>query len=374
MKLIILQEKLKKGLDIVERIVTKLSTLPILNNILLTTEKNFLNLTTTDLEVGIKWWALAKIEKEGKIIIPAHILSNFIGLLPQKPILLEERKNNLLISCEKFQTEIKGFSPEEFPIIPKINEENPLILPSQLFCQSLAQVADIPIPSTTRPEISGVKLTFQKDLISMAATDSFRLGEKKLFLEKPLTQEFSFILPQKTTKEIINIFSEKGKEIRFYFSPNQVMFETLMTETSHPEIQFSSRLIEGEYPNYQEIIPKKYETQIHLEKDKFFNQIKIASLFSGKTNEVKIKVDPKKNEVEILSQNPEIGQYQSSLSATVKGEEVEISFNYRFLIDGLSNIKSSEVIFELNGQDGPGILKPVGDQNYIYVMMPIKAS
>jgi len=375
MKVEILQEKLKEGLGIVERVASKSLTLPILNNILVNAEKNFLNLAATDLEIGIKWWALAKIEKTGKITVPARVFSNFISFLPNKKVDLETIDTSLKISTENYTTQIKSFSADDFPIIPTLTEGEFISLENISFCQSLNQVVDIAIPSTARPEISGVYFLFQKDLIVMATTDSFRLGEKKIFIENPLdTKGYSFILPQKTAREIINIFGEKKGNLKIYFSPNQVMFEFLMAETPHPQLQLISRLIEGEYPNYQEIIPKKFETQLILPRNEFLNQIKLASLFSGKINEVKFKIDSKNQKVEIFSQNPELGEYQSNLGGKIKGQPLEISFNHRFLIDGLLNIKSSEVILELNGEGGPGVLKPVGDPSYIYVVMPIKAS
>ncbi len=376
MKLLILQEKLKKGLNIVERISSKSLTLPILNNILISAEKNFFNLSATDLEIGINWWVLAKTEKEGKVTIPSRLFFSFINLLPNKKINLEARDNTLFIECENYKTQIKGLSADEFPIIPKIGKEEFLSIKSSLLCQSLNQITDIALPSTTRPEISGVYFSFQKDLITITATDSFRLGEKKMFLKSnsSLKKEYSLILPQKTAKEIINVFGEKEGELKMYFSPNQVMFEYLMPETPHPQVQLISRLIEGEYPNYQEIIPKKHTTQLRLDRNEFLNQIKTASLFSGKINEVKIRVKPKEEKIEIFSQNPEIGEYQSSVPGKIKGEPVKISFNHRFLLDGLLNIKSSEVLFEFSGDSGPGVLKPVGDETYIYVVMPIKTT
>jgi DNA polymerase-3 subunit beta len=375
MKVTLLKEKLNEGLKVVERIIGKSLTLPILNNILISTEKNFLNLKATDLEIGINWWSFAKIEEEGKIVVPTRLLSDFINLLPEKQIELEKKDLILKISCDNYQTQIKGFLPEDFPIIPKIQETDTVLVDINSFCQGLEQVVGLATSSTTRPEISGVYFLFQKDLIIMAATDSFRLGEKKIFSETPLTQkEYSFILPQKTARELINIFGEKNGQLKIYFSPNQIMFEILMPETPHPQIQLVSRLIEGEFPNYQEIIPKKYETQIITSKNEFLNQIKLASLFSGKINEVKFTVNPKNQTIEIFSQNPETGEYKSSLPGKIKGQEITISFNWRFIIDGLLNIKSPEVIFELNGEDGPGVLKPEGDQSYIYIVMPIKAS
>lgn len=376
MKLTILQEKLKEGLNIIERVSSKSLTLPILNNVLLSTQKNFLNLAATDLEIGIKWWGLIKAEKEGSITVPSSLFSSFINLLPKKKILLEEKNNIIFIECENYKTQIKGISAEEFPLIPKITEGDFTFINNISFCQGLSQVVDIASLSTTRPEISGAFLSFQKDLITIAATDSFRLGEKKIFLKNSSgpAQNYSLIVPQKTIKEIITILGNKKGESKIYFSPNQIMFESLMEETNHPQIQIISRLIEGEYPNYQEIIPKKSTTQIILDKDEFLNQIKTASLFSGRVSEIKIKADPKKKEIEFFSQSPDIGEYRSLILGKTKGEAVEIAFSHRFLLDGLSNIKSSEVVFELNGDAGPGVIKPVGDESYLYVVMPIKAS
>jgi len=378
MKLIILQEKLKEGVRVVERISTKSLSLPVLNNILVKAEKNFLNMATTDLEIGIKWWALAKVEKEGAITVPARVFSDFINFLPNKQIALELKDSTLTIECENYQTSLKGLNPEDFPIIPQITEGESISVDSHSFCQGLSQIADIAIPSTAKPEISGIFFIFQKDFIKMAATDSFRLGEKTFYpnLKTPntLSREYTLILPQKAAKEIINIFGEKEGELRICFSPNQILFELPMAETSHPQIQLISRLIEGEYPNYQEIIPKKYETQVIFQRNEFLNQIKSAALFSGKINEAKLKIDPKKEKVELFSQNPDLGEYHSHLAGKIKGKELEISFNHRFLADGLLNIKSSEVVFELTGPEGPGVLKPAGDPSYLYVVMPIKAS
>ena len=157
------------------------------------------------------------------------------------------------------------------------------------------------------------------------------------------------------------------------------MFEYLMAETDHPQIQVVSRLIEGEYPDYQGIIPQKHEAQVVLAKNDFLSQVKTASLFSGKNNEVTVKINPKKEGIEILSQNPELGENKSFLPAKItygkeQNQEMSVNFNYRFLIDGLLNIKSPKVIFELNGEDGPAALKPAEDTTYVYVVMPIKTT
>lgn len=374
MKLIILKEKLKEGVATVERISQKILTLPILQNILFETEKNFLKLSATNLESGIIWWGLAKVEKEGRICVPTRFFSSFLSLLPLKPITLAASNLILNLECENYQTKIKGASPDEFPIIPQTKDGESISINCFKFCQALNQILNIPSPSMTRPEISGVFFSFQNDLIKLVATDSFRLAEKKLFLKNTLSKEYSLILPQPTAREVVNIFGEKEGDLKIYLSPNQIFFEYMMSEVDHPQIQFTSKLIEGEYPNYQEIIPKKYNTKLILQKEEFLNQVKTASLFSGKINEIKLKITPKNKKIEILSQNPDLGEYQSELTGKIEGKEVTASFNHRFLIDGISGIKHKEIIFELTDEEGPAVLKPADGEDYLYIIMPIKST
>jgi DNA polymerase-3 subunit beta len=379
MKLSILQENLKNGLDITSRIAGKSLTLPILNNVYLKVEKNFLQILTTDLEIGIRWWSLAKVEKEGEIVVPAQLLTNLISLLPNKIISLKVDNKILSVECDNHKMQIKGFDPQEFPIIPQVEEGEKISIDNNVFCQALSQVVDIAASNQSRPEISGIFFKLQKDCLKLVATDSFRLGEKTVPLKEGTEnlspkQEISLIFPQKTAREIINILKDKKGDTDIYFAPNHILFEAVMAETPHPQTQIVSKLIDGEYPAYQDIVPQKYETQIICQRNDLLNQIKTASLFSGKTNEIKITVNPKKNEIDFLSRDPDLGEYRASLTGKAKGENIEISFNYKFLIDGLLNIKSSEVFLELNGGEGPAVLRPVGDPNYIYLVMPIKAN
>lgn len=373
MKIEILKENLKMGFNVVEKIVGKNLSLPILDNVLINTEDSFLNLISTDLKTTIKLWILTKIIKKGKLVVPVRFVSNFISLLPDEKIIIEARGQNLHIECGNFTTQIQGYNPEEFPIIPEFKNSEYLEIDNKKFCQGLSQVVNMVSLSQTRPEISGVYFSFSKNVLKIAATDSFRLAEKTILLENPVKKEYSFILPQKPAKEIINILEDKEGVIRIYFSDNQTMFEFPMKEVKHPQIEITSRLIEGEYPNYQDIIPNKFKTQIVLKKDEFLNQIKTASLFSNKVNEVKISANPVGKEINIFAKNTDIGESKSNISAKIEGEPVEISFNYKFLIDGLLHIKSSEVIFEISKEEGPCILRPVGDLSYIYVVMPIKS-
>ncbi len=374
MRLTIPKEELKEGVGIVEKIYQKTLTLPILQNILLKTEKNILKLSSTNLESGINWKGLAKIEKEGGICIPLKFFSNLLNLLPNKPIELEVNNLILNLKCNNYITQLKGFNPDDFPIIPILNEGDLIDIDNKEFCQSLSQILDIPSSSSVNPTISGIFLSFQNNLIKMVATDSFRLAEKKLFLKTNLSKEYSLILPQTSTKEIVNIFKERDDNLKIYFSPNQILLESSTNEFSQPEIQYTSKLIEGEYPNYQEVIPKKYQTQIQIKKDEFLNQIKTASLFSGKISEVKLKINPKKEEIEVLSKNSDLGEYKGYLKGNIKGKEIDISFNYRFLISGISEIEGNDLICELTDKEKPVIFKSLNRDDYFYVVMPIKTT
>ncbi len=373
MKIEILKENLKSGLGVAEKVVGKNLALPVLNNVLINTEDSFLVLTSTDLETAIKLWVLTKIVKEGKVVVPAKFLSSFIASLPNEKITMEAKGQNLHIECKKITTQIQGFSPEEFPIIPDFKEAEYIEVDVKQFCAGLAQVIDIPVASTSRPEISGIYVSFSKNTIKMAATDSFRLAEKNIILEQPLKKEYTFILPQRPAREMLSILGDKEGVLKMYFSNSQVMTELAFKDMDHPQVQITSRLIEGEYPNYQDIIPTKFKTHIIVKREELLNQIKTASLFSGKVNEVKISVGDGLKEVGVFAKSAELGENQGAVEAAITGEPIEVSFNYKYLVDGLMNIKSSEVNFDISKEEGPCILTPVGDASYLYVVMPIKS-
>jgi len=373
MNFTILAKELKKGLSFTEKITGKNLTLPILNNLLIEALPNFLKISSTDLEVGIEWWGHCKTEKEGSIAVPAKFISQLVGVLPEEKIDIKTKGNTLLIEGKNIKTQIKGFSSEEFPIIPKFLKDIYIEMDGKNLKDGLISVVDMVSTSQVKPEISGVYFSFNKGSIKLVATDSFRLVEKTIKddFKNLFEKEINFILPQKTTRELINILpEEEDKKIRIYFSESQVMFETFLPNSTHPEINLVSRQIDGEYPSYEEIIPKISKTKIILNKDEFIKQIKMAGLFGGRTSEVLIKVGG--NNIEIKSQDDEIGESELSMSAITEGDEVKVSFNYRFILDALINIKSSEISFEMQGNDRPALIKPVGDTSYLYVVMPIR--
>lgn len=376
MKIICLQENLKKALNIVERIIGRNLTLPVLNNILFSTENNKLKISSTNLEIGINCWINGKVEEEGGITAPAKLISGLVGNLSNKKIELTTKNNSkLTLKADDFIANINGISADEFPIIPKISSQPLLKINGNLLKNSLVQVVEMASLSESRPEISGVYLNLEslsdkinKGQIKLVATDSFRLAEKNISIDEQsakLSGKSSLIIPQKTAQELARILSETNSDVQLILSDNQIMFDL-------GEVQIISRLIEGQYPDYQQIIPKSFQTQVVADRNELIKNIKVASLFSGKINDVKLLIDPKKLIIGIFSKDADVGENKSQMNAKIEGKGLEIVFNYRYLLDGLNHIYSDKVMMEFNNNASSAIIKPMGDASYLYVIMPIK--
>ncbi len=380
MNFTILTKEFKKGIAITEKVTGKNMTLPILDNLMLELDSNFLKISATDLELGIEWWGLCDNKESGKITIPSKLLSQVVGSLvsSEEKISVKEKSQSLVIETEKkFKTNIKGFSADDFPIIPSFQKDYYIKIDGKKLKEALSSVVDIASISNIRPEISGIYMYFNKDSIKFVSTDSFRLAEKIInpsssSYENKFDQEQEFIIPQKAIKELISIIPEDGRDVKLYTSESQVLFEINYDNIDHPEIHLISRQIEGQYPAYQEIIPKSAKTKIIVNKDEFLKQIKTAGIFGGRANEVSLKINNGNEEIEIISQDPELGESNQFLPSQIEGNSLKVSFNWKFLIDGLQQIKSSEISFEFQGTDGPAVIKGIGEDTYLYMIMPIK--
>lgn len=368
MKFSCLQENLKKGINIIEKITGSYqgaAMLPILNNILLDAQKGQIKLSSTNLEIGINMWISGKIEKPGSITIPVKLFSNFINNLPNKIIDIEGQNNVIKIKCGNFKANIKGLNSKDFPIIPQIKEDVFEEISNEELKNGLSQTINCVAISETRPEISGVLMNFTKPDIKIVATDSFRLAEK-IIKPRKKTKEKSIILPLKTSQEIIRILGEaQQKNVKIIIGTSQILFDL-------DDIQLVSRLIEGQYPDYKQIIPQSFNTEIIINKQELQNSVKIASLFTGKINDVKITVLPKKSCVEISALESELGENKSQINAEIKGEQVESLFNYRYFLDGLNNIQTEKVFLGFNGATNPVLLRAPNNFSYFYIIMPIK--
>ncbi len=367
----ILQKKIKEGLSVTGRAVAKASTLPILKNIYFKTDGNYLCLTATDLEIAVKWWSLVNKEKEGEFLVNYETINSFINTLPNEKISFKSSDKNVQIVCGDYKTQINSIDHTDYPVVPEIKEKQKITLASNTLCAALINTVDIPSDSKIKPEISGVLFNYKDGEFSFVATDTYRLAEKKISVSEKLS-DFSVIIPQRTVREVINIFKEVPSDVDILFSDNQVVFRAYLEDSEKPFIELTSKIIEGNYPDYKKIIPQQTTSQITVKREDFLNKIKAASVFSTKVREVNFNVSPKNKVINITSNNTDIGHYESTIKGEGEGDDIEVSFNYRFLIDGLSNITSSEVVLEISEDNKPGLLKPVGKDDYLYVIMPIK--
>ncbi len=390
MKLSCLQENLNQGLFVVSHVASKSSNLPILNNVLLKAEEGVLKLLATNLEMGVTCLVRGKIETEGEFTVQSKLFSDYVALLPNERVDVELKDQNLEIKCQKLKTKIRGQGAADFPLIPPIEKKAPLVLSGQEFVRAVNQVIFSVSENEARPEISGVLLVFGKDNLTLAATDSYRLAEKKVPLKSQSKNEASVIVPTRTLQELLRILSGtkkiRGEEFRagetteasdkleIYLSENQILF-------SFDNIELVSRTIEGQYPNYQQIIPREYKTKAQANVAALIKLVKTASLFSKSgIFDVSLEFLKREKEIEVSSANSQLGEASSRLEAEVEGEANKIVVNYRYLLDGLENLSSELVYFELTNDTSPCLLRPVQGQkgeaksleDYLYIIMPIK--
>ncbi|MHA1757638.1 MAG: DNA polymerase III subunit beta [Promethearchaeota archaeon] len=372
MKISCTQENLNQGLFIVSHIAGKNINLPILNNILLKTESGVLKLFATNLEIGISCIIRGKIEEEGEFTVPAKIISDYVNLLPKERVDIQLEDQNLKIECNNFKTKIRGVSATDFPLIPQIEKENPYICDAGALKQALAQVIFAVSSNETRPEISGVLFDFSggdNATLTVAATDSYRLAERKIDLGSG-ARNIKIIVPARTVQELLRILGGvkevEDSNLKIFIEENQILFV-------YDNIELVSRLIEGQYPDYQQIIPREFKTQIKVSTAELLKAVKTASLFSRSgIYDITLNFDPHSKEIVVSSVNNQLGENISRVDAEIQGENNSIILNYHYLVDGLNNINSPETTLELIESDNPCILRPFEDKKYLYIIMPIK--
>lgn len=358
-----LKENLKESLDNALRIIKYNSNLPILNNFLITTDKGRLVISSTDLEIGFTSWISSKIIKDGRITVPAQILSQFINNLPNKQINLEAKDLKLHLNCDNIKASINGISPDDFPIIPKLKNSSILNINSKVLKNALNSVVNSAALSDARPEISSVYVKIEPDQIKFVATDSFRLAHKTVFL--PGLNSQNFIIPLRTAGEVLKIIGDKDIEIKITVDQNQIKFD-------FENIHLVSRLVDGNYPDYGAIIPKSFETKCFVSKNTLEEAVKLASCFSSKLNDVVFKTDGNKSNLKIFSNNSDFGNHEAKIDSEVKGKDVNVVFNWKYVLDGLKNISEDELVLEFNGDQKPSVMRPLKNTDFFYILMPIR--
>jgi DNA polymerase-3 subunit beta len=386
MKLTCTKENFKKAISNAEHIVSKQNTLPILNNILLEAEKGFLNIIATNLEIGIKIKVGAKVEKEGSIAVPAKLLGNFsANLISGENVDIEVDGYKLKIKNGLTKASIKGFSPDEFPLIPQKKTEFifgiSILKLKDIFNKIIISVAH----NDARQELSGVNISFFADKIAFAATDGFRLSERVLMLKEFninnasyvdfFTKNSNIIVPLNTLLELNKIISNGFEEnvlVNVFIEDGQIFFEL-------DGVKIVSRLINGKYPEYKHIMPENYKTTIIGEKKLLQNALKMAGVFAdGKSREVVLKIDTQAMTVFIDTISAETGENSTEVKFEAHGESQEVVFNLKYLSDGINVITTENLVLLANSDSSPVALREVGVnkkdfvEGFTYIVMPIK--
>jgi len=371
MKLIILKTNLVEALNAVEGSVGSETNLPILKNILLNTEGNKITVSSTNLELAIRKTVSGKIIENGSITVPFSIFSNIIKNLNIERITLEKRDKNLMVVTDNYEASILTQNPKDFPIIPGVqNKKNLIRAGVDFFRDALSKTIIAAQFSDIRPEISGILLSLENDKkMTLVATDSFRLAETTFTANQFQSSlgDAKVIIPLKTAGEFLKILnSEKEGNVEIFIDQNQILFEV-------GEVHLISRLIDGNFPDYQAIIPKDIKNEIILDREETVNAVKLAKVFAGRANDVSLVVGDSKKFLEIYSSDSSLGENRYRLPIKLKGDKFKVNFNWRYLVDGLKIYKSKEVVFGLNGPDRPVVITSPTEPLLLYIVMPIKS-
>jgi DNA polymerase-3 subunit beta len=371
MKFSCTRDNLSKALDLVSGVVSRNPNLPILKNILLEVKDSKVKLTCTNLEITVTSTFRAKVEEQGEFTVPAKTLTDYINLLSEEKVNIELDENELDVTCGTSSTKIKGEDPEEYPVIPEVDEEYTYSILAEPFREALRKTEVAVAKNEIRPELSGVYFGFFKDDfdgLKMAATDSYRLAEKKISVAQG-EDGMECIIPADTIKEMARLISSASSsgesQVRISFSGNQMIMR-------YGNFELSSRLVEGDYPDYAQIIPESFSTEASFPVEVIVQKIRAASLFTtAGVNSVKLEVEPDSGLINVLSDSTQKGKHEDQIDANVKGEENSILLNHQYVLDGLQHM-SDEVEFLMNDKNSPCLFKEKGSQDYRYIVMPIR--
>ncbi len=373
MKVSCLQENLAKGLSIVSRAVSTRSTLPVLANVLIATDNGRLKLSATNLEVVITYWVGAKVEEEGAITVPARTLNDLVSQLPQEQVYLalDEPTQTLHVTCAKTDSNIKGIDAQEFPLIPEPDRENRTRVEAAVFKQMINQVAFAAAVDDTRPTLTGVSTKFNGSEVSMAATDGFRLSLRAAHIPGYVEKEMNVIIPSRALMEVARVTSDDVEAVHITFPEgrNQIIFDL-------DNVVIVSQLIDGNFPDYTPIVPTHHNTRTILGTADFRKACKTAEIFAREASHTaRVRVEPG-DEITpgyamVQATSTETGDNEAQIDADVEGEPIEIAFNVKYMSDVLNVIDTPQIALETTNPMEPGVIKPVGDNDFVHIIMPM---
>jgi len=373
MKLSWLQENLNRGLSIVGRAVATKTTLPITNNVLLATDEGRLKLVATNLEMAISCWIGAKVEDEGAITVPARLLTEFVSSLPSDTISIQlsPQTKTLGLKCARFEARISGVDAKEFPPIPSVDEGITTSAEVEALRQAINQVVFAAATEESRPVLTGVSTQFEGKTLTLAAADGFRLAVFKMPIADNIKPKTEVIVPARTLSELNRLIGDQEEAVTITLNPNksQVLFRLKNTE-------LVSQLVQGTFPNYAQLIPQSYNTRMIVSVADFLRATKTASIFARDgSGIVRLVITPgsesSPGKMAVSARSEEIGDDVGEIDATVEGADAKIAFNGRYLTDVLSVLRESQIALETTSPSSPGLLRPVGTDNYTHVVMPM---
>ena len=365
-----MQENLARGLSVVSRAVSNRS-LPVLTNVLLKTEDGGLKLTATNLEIGITYWVPGKIETDGATSVPARLLTDLVNSLPGgEPIILELGDGETLhIQAGRYESNIKGIPAEDFPTVQTAGERPITRVAQKILRQALDETAFAAASDEARPILTGVLAKFEGDQLTLAAADNYRIAVKTITVLDPV-EETSVVIPARALTELSRILGDVDDPVSIVLahSRNQLLF--------HVEgIDLVTRLIDGQYPNYQSVLPASHATRAVLDREELLRAVRPAALIAHESaNIVKLGVGLEGDPAITVSANAEVGDHIGRVEAAVEGDGTTIAFNARFLADVLTNVDAEQFALELNGPLSPGVFRPIGDDRYVHVVMPLRTT
>ena len=371
MKLSVMQENLARGLSVVSRAVSSRSTLPVLANVLLKTEDAGLKLTATNLEIGITYWVPGKIDEDGATTVPAKLLTDLVNSLPpgDKVELEVTAGDTLHVKAGRFQTHIKGIDAEEFPAIQTAGERPTTRIAQNVLRRALAETAFAAASDEARPILTGVLARFEGDQLTLAAADNYRIAVKTVPILDAVP-ETSVVIPARALNELARVLADVDDPVEVVLAAgrNQVLFHL-------DGIDLVSRLIDGQFPNYQQVMPQAHATRAVLDREELLRAVRPAALIAHESaNIVKLQIGGDGDGGITVSANAEVGDHVGQVEAAVEGDETTIAFNARYLADVLTNVAAEQFALELNGPLSPGVFKPIGDDQYVHVVMPVRTT
>jgi DNA polymerase-3 subunit beta len=373
MKVSCLQENLARGLAIVSRAVATRSTLPVLNNILLSAEQGRLKLAATNLELAITCWIGAKVDEEGATTLPARVLNDFVNSMPPERIEmnLNVKTQTLHLKCARYNANIKGIDAQEFPIIPTVGDGKRVALEASTLREMIEQTTFAAATDESRPVLTGVLAKFEKDRVTFAAADGYRLSVRYATLSEPLEAPLSVIIPARALQELARVSGDQEDPIIIAVTENQSQVLFQLTN-----IEIVSQLIEGQFPDFTRIIPTSYVTRTVVATAELQNAVKASSVFARESmNTVRLNIAPAGEmgggRLTIAATSAESGDNVGDIDATVEGEPIEIAFNARYLADVLSVVHAPQVVLETTASTSPGVFRAAGRDDFIHVIMPM---